>query len=159
MSKIVTLEPWEYEHAAAVGMARFVRNWSRQDASHYDRGAMQDDRTAQHAAAACELAVAKATNRYWHAHVWDHRDHHRYRHMPDVGFNIEVRRCRTRDAVAVRRSDGGNIVFACRTPEEEFRQIEVVGYVEANEVIPGIDAGQDWVYIPFDLLVPYGDLK
>lgn len=154
MSRIVTLQTWEYEHASNVGIARFTRNWERNDASHYDRGKMEDDRTAQFAAAACELAVAKVTNRYWHGHVWDVRDHERYKRLADVGSNIEVRRCRTRDAVAVRRSDEGKIVFAARTVDDEFRQIEVIGYVPADDVIQGIDAGQTWVYVSFDSLVP-----
>lgn len=154
MSRIVTLQPWEYEHASQVGIARFTRNWVRNDASHYDRERMEDDRTAQFAATACELAVAKATNRYWHAHVWDVRDHDRYKQLADVGANIEVRRCRTRDAVAVRRSDAGKVVFAARTLDDEFRRVEVIGWVEADSVIPGIDAGQTWTYVSFDRLTP-----
>lgn len=154
MGRVVTLQPWEYEHACQVGIARYTRNWVRSDAAHYDRDKMEDDRTAQFAAAACELAVARVMNRYWHAHVWDVRDHEKYRHLADVGRNIEVRRCRTRDAVAVRRSDEGKVVFAARTVDDEFRNIEVVGWIEADSVIPGIDAGQTWTYISFDRLTP-----
>lgn len=146
----IVLEPWEYEHAWQVGIARFTRNWRRGDAAHYDRGKMEDDRTAQAAAAICELAVAKAVNRYWHAHVWDVRDHDRYRHLPDVGSNIEVRRCRTRDAVAVRRSDAGKIVFAARTIGDEFREVDVLGWIPADDV--EIEAGQTWCYVPLEKL-------
>jgi len=149
------LQPWEYEHASQVGIGRYTRNWQRGDAVHYDRSKMEDDRTAQFAAAACELAVAKATNRYWHAHVWDHRDHGKYKNLPDVGDNIEVRRCRTRDAVAVRRSDAGRVVFAARTVDDEFRRVELIGYIEADKVIEGMARDEKWTYVPFTSLKPF----
>lgn len=148
----VTIEPWEYEHACNVGIQRFTRNWLRNDAAHYDRSKMEDDRTAQVASALCELAVAKVSNRYWHAHVWDRRDHNIYRNLPDVGSNIEVRRCRTRDAVAVRRTDAGKVIFAARVVGDEFREVDVIGYGKADDLIPMLDAGQDWGYIGFEFL-------
>jgi len=156
----ITLKPWEYQHAAAVGIARFTANWGRPNAAHYDPAKMEPDRSAQVAAAACELAVARATNRYWHAGVWHASEHHLYKHLPDVGSNIEVRRCRTSEAVAVRRSDAGKIVFAARTIDEEYRRIEVVGWIAADDVIPTLAPGQNWLYIDFGRLTPVsGDKK
>ena len=64
MSVTVELTAWEYEHACDVGIRRYTANWGTFDAAHYSNKALQEDnRTAQVAAAICELAVAKHTNR------------------------------------------------------------------------------------------------
>lgn len=141
---IVTLRPWEYESAFRVGIARFVANWAKADAPHYDRSAMEEDRKAQAAAAICELAVARHTNQYWHAHVWHPSDHWRYKNLPDVGDNIEVRRVRTGNSVAVRRSDAGKVVWAARIADQEYRSVEILGFIEADEFIPSIPANESW---------------
>ena len=65
MTVRIELEPWEYEHASQVGIRRYAENWGKADAKHYDHFRMEDNRTAQVAAAVCELAVAKAINQYW----------------------------------------------------------------------------------------------
>lgn len=133
---IVTLEPWEYAHAAHVGAARFAANWGKQDAAHYDKRRMEDDRTAQFAACVAELAVAKHTNRYWPGHVWHASEHRRYRHVPDVGTNIEVRRVRSRDAgAAVRRHQLGKglVLWVAYPVGPEFREVELLGWLPYDE--------------------------
>ena len=92
---LIELEKWEYEWASHVGIRRFTENWEKQDAAHYKRERMEDDRTAQVAAAVGELAVAKVTNQYWGGHVWPGNRHAENRARADVGHNIEVRRVRT----------------------------------------------------------------
>lgn len=134
---IVQLEPWEYERALAVGAARYTARWGSKDAPHYaDKKRQEDNRTANAAAAVCELAVAKLTNRYWHGHVWHWTEHHLYKHLPDVGENIEVRRLRTRNEVAIRQHQNDIkdlIIFAARAIEPEFRSVEVLGYIEQSK--------------------------
>lgn len=131
MSVFIELETWEYEHASNVGIRRYTENWLKKDAKHYDRERMEDDRTAQVAAAICELAVAKHINQYWHAHVWHRTDHEQHKNMPDVGRNIEVRRIRTSVGVPVRRHSRGRnlVVWACKPVKPEFRVVEILGYV------------------------------
>lgn len=128
----VELQSWEYEHASNVGIRRFTANWERNDAKHYDRSRMEDDRTAQVAAAACELAVAKYTNQYWHAHIWHHTDHYKYKHMPDVGLNIEVRRIRTGSRAAVRRNDlgMGKVLWIAKAIYPELVGVELWGSID-----------------------------
>lgn len=135
MTVLITLEAWEYEHANTVGIRRFTANWTKQDAAHYDRERMEDDRSAQVAAAVCELAVAKHTNRYWHGHVWHHTEHNRYRHLPDVGENIEVRRVRTGSRVALRESQVGKglFIYAAKAIPAEYRQVELLGWLPYDE--------------------------
>ena len=132
---IVHLEPWEYQWASHVGIARFTANWQRADAAYYDKARMEDDRTAQVAAAVCELAVAKWMGVYWSGHVWDVRDHHRYRDLADVGNNIEVRRVRSGRGAAIRRRQLGKGLFlaAAEPVAPEFREVNVWGWMHHDE--------------------------
>jgi hypothetical protein len=132
---LITLDPWEYSWACHVGIERFTANWQKNDARHYDRNLMEDDRTAQQAAAICELAVAKATNRYWSGHYWPAQSHDANKHLADVGTNIEVRRVRTGQTAAVRRRqlNLGLILFAAHLPDPEFRTVEVWGWITMEE--------------------------
>lgn len=145
--------PWEYERGFGVGIARFVANWGRPDAPHYDRSRMEEDRKAQAAAALCEIAVARCVNEYAHLHVWPWSDRKRYRHLPDVGLDIEVRRTRTKPAICVRRSDAGKKVYGARVVDSEYRRIEVLGYISADDVIP-VMGKESYCYWPIEKLNP-----
>lgn len=131
----VDLEPFEVEWAYTVGLRRDAANLAKVDAQHYDKNRMQDNIVASVAAAACELAVAKATNRYWSGSVWDSSLHHKYRMDPDVQPNIEVRRTRVLgNPLVVRRRDvqaGHVIVSAYAHEDESFRAVTVVGWLPA----------------------------
>lgn len=131
----ITLEPWEYSWACHVGIERFTANWGKNNAPHYDSKRMEDDRTAQQAACICELAVAKATNRYWPGHYWHASEHDKYRHTPDVGTNIEVRRVRTGQSAAVRKHQLNKnlILFAAHLPDIEFREVDIWGWIPMEQ--------------------------
>ena len=131
----ITLETWEYEHANNVGIRRFTANWCKGDAPHYKREYMEDDRTAQVAAAVCELAVAKHTNRYWHAHIWHATDHNKFRDLPDVGRNIEVRRIRTRKEAAVRKHQLGQglVIWVAEAIAPELREVTLHGWLKYDD--------------------------
>lgn len=152
---IVNLETWEYEYASHIGIRRFTANWDKEDAKHYQHDERkEDDRTAQVAAAIGELAVAKLVNQYWHATIWSAKKHNEFKKLPDVGTNIEVRRVRTQDAVCIRQKDTGRglIVFAVRPIEKEFTQVEVFGFINADE---GYNMGEQRDYgrvVPLDML-------
>jgi len=130
----VDLDPWEYEWASHVGARRYIENWERADAFHYDRSRMQDDRTAQVAACVAELAVAKLTNQYWSGHVWKVDQHDQYKHIPDVGKDIEVKRVRTSTNAAVRRRQNGLglVLFVARVVEPELRSAEILGWISQD---------------------------
>lgn len=132
---IITLETWEYVHACNVGIARFAANWGKKDAPHYRKELMEDDRTATVASAICELAVAKATNRFWSGHVWAKEDHAKYRDVPDVGRNIEVRRVRKGNTVAVRKHQLGRglVLFAAQPEVPEFINVDIWGWLEYDK--------------------------
>ena len=132
---LVELYPWEYEWALHVRARRFIENWGKADARHYDKKRMEDDRTAQAAACAGELAVAKLTNQYWGGHVWPGNRHEEFKGMADVGHNIEVRRVRTSSNAAVRRKQLGQglILFVVRPVAPEFRTVEILGWIDHDE--------------------------
>jgi hypothetical protein len=132
---IITLEAWEYEMASLVGARRYTANWGKDNAPWYDAERMEDDRTAQVAACVCELAVAKATNRYWSGHVWPANEHRARRDTPDVGYNMEVRRVRTSLHAAVRRHQVGKglVLFVAQAIPPEFREVQVLGWIDMDE--------------------------
>lgn len=138
MNPIIEIAKWEYERCFDVGIRRFTANWGGHDAPYYVRSRMQEDRKASPAAAICELAVAKHVNQHWHGHVWHHTEKKKYEHLADVGENIEVRRVRTGHAVAVRRKDAGKIVWAARIIDPEYRRVEILGFIPADEVIESL---------------------
>ena len=132
---LIELEKWEYEWASHVGIRRFTENWEKQDATHYKREYMEDDRAAQVAAAIGELAVARVTNQYWGGHVWAGNRHAENRGRADVGHNIEVRRVRSSNNAAVRRRQLGKglILFVVRPVPDEFRTVEMLGWIDHDE--------------------------
>ena len=157
---VIKLEPWEYEWASHVGCRRFIENWEKQDASHYKRDYMEDDRTAQVAAAVGELAVARVINQYWSGHVWAGNRHQENRGRADVGHNIEVRRVRTSNNAAVRRRQLGQglDLFVVRPVAPEFREVEMLGWINHDEAWElgepsGYDADNTRVIAP-DYLKP-----
>ena len=135
MTVRIELEPWEYEHASQVGIRRYAENWGKADAKHYDHFRMEDNRTAQVAAAVCELAVAKAINQYWGGHVWSGSKHKQYKDLPDVGTNIEVRRIRTSPDAAVRKRQLGKglILFVAQPEPPELRSIDILGWIDHDK--------------------------
>lgn len=154
---IIELDPWEYEHASNVGIRRFTANWNKHDAEYYTRERMEDDRTAEVAAAVAELAVARYTNQYWPATIWHASEHEKFRDLPDVGTNIEVRRVRTRPGGAVRRWQVGRglQLWVAKPIEPLFRQVEIWGgisYDNGWEI--GEDSGfsEDVRYVPREAL-------
>ena len=128
----IELKPWEYEWASHVGIRRFIENWEKSNAKHYsDEKRMEDDRTAQVAACVAEFAVAIHTNRTWSGTVWSKEQHNRYKHLADVGTNIEVRRIRTRKMATLRKHqlDKNLILFVAEPIAPEFRVVTVHGYI------------------------------
>ena len=132
---LVELHPWEYEWALHVGARRYIENWGKANAAHYDKKRMEDDRTAQAAACVGELAVAKLTNQYWSGHVWPGNRHEEFKGMADVGHNIEVRRVRTSSNAAVRKRQLGLglVLFVVRPVAPEFRAVEILGWIDYAE--------------------------
>ena len=129
---LVTLEAWEYVHAHDVGIRRAVANWNVPNKASYTLGNNQPELIASPAAAIAEMAVAKALGLYWSGHVWDNRDHHKFKGLPDVEPNIEVKRIRERNnPVSVwKRETGRNMILVATYPvPPEFWQVEILGWI------------------------------
>lgn len=153
---VVDLRPWEYSLAAQVGGERAAQNFGKADAAHYDRGRMEDDRTASHAAAAAEIATARALDRYWTAcGAWAADRHSEFRDLADVGGNIEVRRIRDGQSrtFAVRPRDRDRVIVACFVVPPEFRSVRVLGWVEGAEALAAGEKVQETYYrVPISVL-------
>jgi len=132
---IVELKPWEYEWASHVGIRRFIENWEKSNAKHYDEKRMEDNRTAQVAACIAEIAVAKHVNRFWSGTVWKAQNHEQNKNRADVGLNIEVKRLRTRQEAPVRRHQlkKGLILWVAKPIAPEFRVVELYGYINYDQ--------------------------
>lgn len=151
---IVRLERWEYEHAVDVGVRRMTANWNKQDAEYYqNKSILQEERVASPAIAVCELAVAKYLGLYWHGSYWHATEHSKYRDLPDVGEDVEVRRVRT-GAATVRRKDRGRKVWVAREHDSEHRTVEILGFVEADEIIRSMVGDSSTVFL-IDLERPW----
>jgi hypothetical protein len=153
---LIYLETWEYEYASTIGIRRYTNNWDKPNAAHYDPSKMQEDRTAQVAAAICELAVAKAVNEYWSASIWKGTDHNTFKHLADVGKDIEVRRVRTQPGPAIREKDllkGNQILFGAYAVEKEFKQVEILGWTTFK------DGWENGIPTEYGKIVPREKLK
>lgn len=132
----ITLDPWELEIVHQVGMRRNHANAHKGDAPHYDANRMEDNLRASIAAAACEAAVAKATCCYWTMSVWDSGQHYKYRELPDVLPNIEVRRVRENGnplVVRKRETSSGRIIVSAYAHGPWFRRVDVTGWMSAKD--------------------------
>lgn len=131
----IDLEPWELEIAFQIGMRRDHANAAKADAAHYDPRRMEDNLRASVASAVCELAVAKATCCYWTMSVWDSSVHYKYRELPDILPNIEVRRIRDSDnpLVVRRRETGKNRIIVTAYPLPVwFKTVDIKGWLPAD---------------------------
>ena len=158
---VVDLRPWEYTLAAQVGADRVAQNFGKADAAHYDRARMEDDRTAQNAAAVAEIATARALDRYWTAcGAWTTGQHSEYRGLADVSGNIEVRRIREGhySTFAIGQADRERVVVACYVEPPELRRVRVLGWVRGEDALAaGVPAGYgDRVRVPIRVLTLRG---
>lgn len=131
---LVELTSWEFTWAEHVGIARHEVNLTRRDAGWYDSRRMEDNRTASISAAVAELAVAKHVNQYWSGSVWPVADHARYKDLPDVGRDIEVRTVRTSTAAAVRKHQVGKglILWVAKPVRPKFHEVELWGWLPVD---------------------------
>ena len=143
---IVRLEPWEKDWATHIGTARHEVNLTRGDAAWYDAKRMEDNLTASIVAAVAELAVAKHTNRYWSGSIWPVADHNKYKDLPDVGRNIEVRTVRTSSSAAVRQHQVGKglVLWVAKPIRPDLDEVEMWGWLPMDEAWElGDPAGYD----------------
>lgn len=137
---IITLESWEYEWASHVGMQRVTQHLGKNDNQNYYLNDNKQPEILANIAACCgEMAAAKALKQYWSGHVWDQRDHSKYKHLPDVEPNIEVRRIRERrigcGTSVVRRNDVDNdrVIVVVYPQPPDYNVVEILGSIRASE--------------------------
>ena len=164
----IKLETWELEMAYQVGIRRDSANAGKSDAAYYDKSRMEDNLRASVAAAACELAVAKATCCYWTASVWDSSQHYKFKDLPDVLPNLEVRRVRHPKSPLVIRERDRRLdrvtVLAYTDIDDWCREVDVIGWITAQVgwsvgTKPGWDTTNTCREVPQELLSSIHDLQ
>jgi hypothetical protein len=112
-------------------------NQGRGDAPAYALNSerMEDNSVAMYASTRCELAVAKVTNRFWHASWWPAEHHHIHKHEPDVGHNIEVKRIRSPHNPLLVKEDYvslDRVIFLAYAHTDVEHHVDVIGYIKAD---------------------------
>lgn len=113
-------------------------NTGRGDAPAYARNSerMEDNSVAMFASTRCEMAVAKAFNRFWHASWWPADTHHLHKHEPDVGMNIEVKRIRAPHNPLLVKEDYvtlDRVIVLAYAHDEPATHVDVIGYINAKD--------------------------
>lgn len=152
----VNLRSWEAPAVALVGAQRTAANAGRENAYHYrDTSKMEDERTASFAAAAAECATARLVNQYWTAGgAWPADRHGDFSRLPDVGYNIEVRRVRdfTTTTFAVRQRDLSRTIVACFVVPPELTEVRVLGWIRGKDAWEAGRPVDDYARVPIDAL-------
>lgn len=136
----VRLSDAEIEQARERGQRLKEVNAKTKDTPAYSdqtKKVYKDEGEAGFVMSIAECAVAKATDREWHAKVWPAAEHHLHKDEPDVGRNIEVRHVTQPGAgLVVRKKDlgKGKVLFlAYPDPETDYTEVEVIGWLSAEE--------------------------
>lgn len=136
---IISLDPWEYEHARHVAIMRDRINQDRQNAAHYDPALMQENLYAETAACVAELAVAKHLNLYWSGAYWPINQHHLYADAPDILPDIEVRHITSshHNLIVRQRDAEKRRMMVCAYPDPDNHAIvRLLGWAYAHEAWP-----------------------
>lgn len=123
--------------ARLVADKRNEMNTGRGDAPAYARNSerMEDNTVAMYASTRCELATAKAFNRYWHASWWPAEQHHLHKHEPDVGVNIEVKRIRSPHNPLLVKEDYvtlDRVIVLAYAHTDPENLVDVIGFIPAT---------------------------
>jgi hypothetical protein len=136
----VTLSDAELQQARERGQRLKEANAHTKDTPAYSdqsKKIYRDEADAGFVMSVAECAVAKATDREWHAKVWPASEHHLHKDEPDVGRNIEVRHVtQPSGGLVVRRKDlgKGKVLFlAYPDPATDYREVEVIGWLTAED--------------------------
>lgn len=150
---IVTFYGFEHQHAKDVGNGRHINNWTKNDSENYAKGRAAGRIQSEHDAAprtsCCESAVGKWTDTYWNSAVWHHADHYLYRHLADVGRNIEVRSVVNKSGTAKLHDyqvGQGLILWVANAIPPDYYQVRMVGwlpYDRAWELSDPVTYGND----------------
>lgn len=123
--------------ARLVADKRNEMNEGRGDAPAYAKNSerMEDNSVAMYASTRCELATAKAFNRFWHASWWPANQHHLHKHEPDVGKNIEVKRIRAPHNPLLVKEDYvtlDRVIVLAYAHTDPEHLVDVIGYINAK---------------------------
>ena len=132
----VAIEPYEWVQCRSIGRARTEANIGKGDAAEYDREAMMPDPEGNVMTVLCEFAVAKYTGENWTGMgAWSKEDHYKYKHLPDVGDDIEVRMIVRGPGPKIRDHETDGYLFCARLHGDTMytTEVEMVGWISMRE--------------------------
>lgn len=135
---IVTLDQSEVRVCTMLGTERWLTKFGSEDKPNYAQGKaegkLEHELLSNIRANVCEWAVAKAYNVSWNVPWYPNNLHPQRKKIADVGTNSEVRSIRTQTSIPFWDKDKDNYIFGAKVIDTEYyTQVEVYGYIKANE--------------------------
>jgi len=123
-----------------IAVNRWLMKFGSTDRPNYAQGKkdgrLEHELQASIRSIVAEYAVAKLTKKPFNLPWYPNEMHPFRKDLPDVGGNIEVRTVRTYDEVPIWRKDADKAIVGCKvTDSEYFSEVEIYGWVMANDVI------------------------
>jgi hypothetical protein len=123
-----------------IAVNRWLVKFGSTDRPNYAQGKkdgrLEHELTANVRTIVAEYAVAKLTNKPFNLPWYPNEMHPHRKDLPDVGGNMEVRTVRTYDEVPIWRKDSGKAIVGCKvTDDEYFTEVEIYGWVMADDII------------------------
>jgi hypothetical protein len=163
---VVSLTKDEVRNCTDLAVNRWLMKFGSEDRPNYAQGKkdgkLESELIANIRTIVAEWAVAVVSNLSWSVPFYPNSMHAKRKDIADVGQNVEVRTVRTQDGVPVWKKDAGKFIAGARVIDDEyFTQVEVWGWVKADDVI-GNDVYWDeyirgWRF-PLDRMAPFPEL-
>jgi hypothetical protein len=160
---VVTLTKDEVRTCTDLAVNRWLMKFGSEDRPNYAQGKkdgkLESELIANIRTIVAEWAVAVVSNLSWNVPFYPNSMHAKRKDIADVGQNVEVRTVRTQDGVPVWNKDAGKFIAGARVVDDEyFTQVEVWGWVRADDVIGNDVYWDDYIRgwrFPLDRMTPF----
>jgi hypothetical protein len=143
---IVELDERSIRAHQSVAIERWLAKRHSKNRENYEKGLregrLEHELLANFRSMLAEHAVAIHYGWVQNFPWYPNEEHNRRKNLPDVGGNVEVRTCRTRESIAVWEKDHGKVIYGVRCLDEAFfTKFEILGAISFEEVA----MHDDWV--------------
>jgi hypothetical protein len=160
---VVTLTKDEVRNCTDLAVNRWLMKFGSEDRPNYAQGKkdgkLESELIANIRTIVAEWAVAVVSNLSWNVPFYPNSMHTKRKDIADVGQNVEVRTVRTQDGVPVWKKDAGKFIAGARVVDDEyFTQVEVWGWVRADDVIDNDVYWDEYIRgwrFPLDRMTPF----
>jgi len=160
---VVSLTKDEVRNCTDLAVNRWLMKFGSEDRPNYAQGKkdgkLESELIANIRTIVAEWAVAVVSNLSWSVPFYPNSMHAKRKDIADVGQNVEVRTVRTQDGVPVWKKDAGKFIAGARVIDDEyFTQVEVWGWVRADDVIDNDIYWDEYIRgwrFPLDRMTPF----